>query len=148
MMKVLLVKEVETLGHPGDVVSVKEGYARNFLIPGHLARIATPANLKLADAMKKKAEEELRGKKEELLRMSEALSALELAIPMAAGEEEKLFGSVTTDIIAGALASKGFTVDRKHIVLDEPIKKLGAYQVEVKLHPEVKATLKISVVKE
>jgi len=147
MMKVLLVKEVETLGHPGDVVSVKDGYARNFLIPNHLARIATPANLKLASAMKKKAEEALRRKKEEALRTAEALSALALAIPMAAGEEEKLFGSVTADIIAETLASRGFSIDKKQIVLAEPIKRLGSYQVEVKIPPEQKATLAISIVK-
>ncbi len=146
-MKIILMQDVEKLGSAGDVVTAKDGYARNFLIPLKKARIATPANLKLAEAIRKKKETEIARKKEEVLRRAEELSRASCTINMAAGEEDKLFGSVTSDIIAQTLETMGFHIDKKDIVLDEPIKKLGVYQVEVRLHPEVKASLKVWVVK-
>jgi len=147
-MKVILIADVEKLGSTGDIITVKAGYARNFLIPTKKARPATPGNVKLAEAIKKKKELELAKKKEEVLNLANTLSNLSCTINMAAGEEDKLFGSVTADIISKTLEPMGFHIDKKDILLEEPIRKLGVYQVDVKLHPEVKASLKIWVVKE
>ena len=147
-MKVVLIEDMEKLGRVGDVIVVKTGYARNFLIPNKKAREATAPNLKQAELIKKKREEEAAKKKEETLRLAGELSALSLTIRMAAGEEDKLFGSVTGEMIATELESKGYNIDKKHILLEEPIKKLGLYQIEVKLHPDVKTVLKVWVVKE
>ena len=147
-MKIVLVEDVEKLGHAGDVIVVKEGYARNFLIPNRKAKEATVSNLKQADLMKKKREETIAKKKDEMLRLADELSKLSVTIRMAAGDEDKLFGSVTGEMIQKELESQGHNIDKKLILLEEPIKKLGLYQVEIKLHPDAKATLKIWVVKD
>ncbi len=146
-MKVILLNTIDRLGKAGEIVSVKEGYARNYLIPNNKARVATPGNMKILDALKKKqAAEELK-KLEEAQILAGKISSLSLTITAQAGEEEKLFGSVSNEDIAGSLAEQGITIDKKEIVLDEPIKKLGSYQVTVKIHPEVKANLRVWVVK-
>ena len=145
-MKIILVENIERLGKAGDVVSVKEGYARNFLIPAKKARPATEANMKLADALKKKVAAEEAKKTGEAKAMADKISGLSLTIAAQAGEEEKLFGAVSSETIAAALAEEGITVDKRDIILDEPIKKLGVYQLVVKVHPEVKANLRVWVV--
>lgn len=146
-MKVILLDNIEKLGKTGDVVSVEEGYARNYLIPKNKAKTATPGNMRILEALKKK--EEL--KEAELLKEAQALcdkiSNLSLTISANAGEEEKLFGSISNEAIADALREEGINIDKKDIVLDEPIKKLGVYQVAVKIYPEVKASLRVWVVK-
>ncbi len=147
-MKVVLVEDVEKLGHAGDVIVVKDGYARNFLIPGKKAREATAVNIKQAEFMKKKREEGIAKKKADMLVLADELSKLSVTVRMAAGEEDKLFGSVTAEMVQKELESNGHNIDKKHIIIEEPIKKLGLYQVEIKLHPEVKATLKVWVVKD
>jgi large subunit ribosomal protein L9 len=147
-MKIVLIEDIEKLGAVGDVVTVKAGYARNFLIPRNKAKPATASNLKFVETIKKKKEAQETKKKEDALLLADKLSSISCTINMAAGEEDKLYGSVTADIISKTLEPMGFQIDKKHIVLEEPIKKLGVYQVEVKLHPEVKANLKIWVVKE
>lgn len=146
-MKVILLEKLDRLGKAGDIVSVKDGYARNYLIPNNKARAATPGNMKMLDAIKKKEVAEESGRIEEAKKVADKISALSLTINAPAGEEEKLFGSVSTDMIADALAPEGIMVDKKDIFLEEPIKKLGVYQVTVKLHPQVKATLRVWVVK-
>jgi len=145
-MKVILLDAVEKLGKAGDIVTVKEGYARNFLIPKNKAKPATPANMQILEVLKKKALAEEAKQLAEAKAFADKISALSLTISAQAGEEEKLFGSVSNDAIAEALAQEGVTVDKRDIVLDEPIKKLGVYQVSVKVHPEVKANLRIWVV--
>lgn len=146
-MKVILLNNIDKLGKAGEIVSVKEGYARNYLIPNNKARVATPGNMKILDALKKKqAAEELK-KLEEAQILAGKISGLSLTITAQAGEEEKLFGSVSNEDIAGSLAEQGINIDKKEIILDEPIKKLGSYQVTVKIHPEVKANLRVWVVK-
>lgn len=146
-MKVILLQNVDRLGKIGDLVSVKEGYARNFLIPRKKATIATEGNVKLLEALKKKkAAEELKILAAAKV-LAEKISALSLTIAAEAGEEEKLFGSVSNDMIAKALANEGVTVDKKDVVLEEPIKKLGVFQATVKVHPDVKASLRVWVVK-
>lgn len=147
-MKVILIESIDRLGKIGDVVTVKEGYARNYLIPNNKAKEATPGSMKMLDALKKKQAAEEKKKLGEIQALADKISGLSLSIPAQAGEEEKLFGSVSSDMISSALAAEGISVDKKDIVLDEPIKKLGIYQVSVKLHPEVKANLKVWVVKE
>lgn len=146
-MKVILLENVDRLGKIGDIVNVKEGFARNFLIPQKKATIATEGNVKLQEALKKKKEAE----EAKVLAAAKAaagkIAALSLTISAEAGEEEKLFGSVSADMIAKSLADEGITVDKRDIVIDEPIKKLGVFQVAVKVHPEVKATLRVWVVK-
>lgn len=139
--------DVERLGKTGDVILVKEGYARNYLIPKNIAKVATPGNMKVLEVLKKKeAAEELKII-EAARALANRISSLSLTINAAAGEEEKLFGSVTNDMISDALKEEGIEIDKKDIILDEPIKKLGVYQVTVKVHPEVKATLRVWVVK-
>lgn len=145
-MKVILVANVDKLGSMGDVVTVKEGYARNYLIPKKMAKEATPGNMKtLNSLLKKKAAEEAKVL-EAANKVAEKVTALSLSIPAQAGEEDKLFGSVSSEMIAEALLAEGVSIDKRDIVLEEPIKKLGVYQVVVKIHPQVKASLKVSVV--
>ena len=146
-MKVILLESINKLGKAGEVITVKEGYARNYLIPHNKAKVATPGNMKILDSLKKKQVQEEAKLLEEATSIANKISALSLTISAQAGEEEKLFGSVSSDDIASALSEQGVTIDKKDIVLDEPIKKLGVYQVTVKIHPEVKATLRVWVVK-
>jgi len=146
-VKVILLESINKLGKAGEVITVKEGYARNYLIPHNKAKVATPGNMKILDSLKKKQVQEEAKLLEEATSIANKISALSLTISAQAGEEEKLFGSVSSDDIASALSEQGVTIDKKDIVLDEPIKKLGVYQVTVKIHPEVKATLRVWVVK-
>ena len=146
-MKVILLQAVDKLGKAGDVVTVKEGHARNFLIPKNVAKEATVNNMKMLESLKKKQAEEDAKKLAEIKIIAEKLGSLSLTIPAQAGEEEKLFGSVSNEDIAAALAVENIKIDKRDIVLEEPIKKLGTYQAIVKLHPDVKANLKISIVK-
>ena len=146
-MKVILLETIERLGKAGEVVSVKEGYARNFLIPKNKAKTATAGNMKMLDALKKKEAAVEVKKVEEAKKTAEKIANLSLTINAQAGEEEKLFGSVSNDMISEALSVEGINIDKKEIILDEPIKKLGVYQVTVKVHPEVKANLRVWIVK-
>lgn len=146
-MKVILTETIDRLGKIGDVVTVKDGYARNFLIPNNKAKPATPGNVKSLDALKKKQAAIETKKIEDAKALADKMSGLSVTISAAAGEEEKLFGSVTAEMIATSLESEGYKIDKKDIILDEPIKKLGAYQVTVKILPEVKANLRVWVVK-
>ena len=145
-MKVILIENVDKLGSIGDVITVKTGYARNFLIPKKLAKEATAGNLKsLESLLKKKALVEAKVL-EGANKIAERIAALSITILAEAGEEEKLFGSVSSEMIAEALSKEGVSIDRRDLVLDEPIKKLGIYQVTVKIHPQIKASLKVLVV--
>jgi len=145
-VKVILIDNIDRVGSIGDIVDVKDGYARNYLLPNNKAKIATPANMKILDALKKKRAAEEAKKVDDAKAMAAKIEALSVTIAAQAGEEEKLFGSVTSDMISTALSAEGFTIDKKEIILDEPIKKLGVYQVAVKIHPEVKANLRVWIV--
>ncbi len=146
-MEVILIKDVEKIGKANSVVKVKEGFARNFLFPHNLAKVATPGSLKqlekdrqvkLAQSDKVKAEfEEVRKR----------LSGLSLTISALTQEDEKLYGSISAHDIADALKEEGFLIDKNAIELSEPIKSLGIYELPVKLHAEVIATVKLWVVK-
>lgn len=147
-MKVLLLKMVEKLGTPGLLADVSDGYARNFLIPRGLAVVATDGAARFAGQLK--ASEERRRQKEEQEQKETAgrLSGVSCTISRLAAEDEKLFGSVSPADVAEALGAQGFAVDRKEIVLDEPIKALGVYTVTVRLGQRHEAQVKVWVVRE
>ncbi len=146
-MKVILLATIDRLGKTGDVITVRCGFARNYLIPKNMAREATAGNMKMLDSLKRKHADEDAKILDAAKVVAGKLAALSLTISAEAGEEEKLFGSVSNEAISEALSHEGITVDKRNIVLAEPIKKLGLHQVTVKLHPDVKAELKVSVVK-
>jgi len=147
-MKVLLKEDVKNLGSMGDLVTVSDGYARNYLIPKQLAVVADDRNIKEFEHHKKAIFERAAKLRKTSQDLSDRLSTVSLSISAKAGDEEKLFGSVTTMDIADALKGEGFDVDRKKIVLDEPIKRLGTYPVTIKLHPDVTTQIMVHVVQE
>ena len=144
-MKVILKENIDTLGHIGDIVKVAPGYARNYLLPKGFAVEATEKNAKALEHVKR----QMAYKKDKVTAAAKlqiaALESLTVAIVHQAGVEGKLFGSVTNMEIAAFLKDKGIDIDRKKIVLSEPIKQLGEYSIPVKLHPEMTATLKVTV---
>ena len=146
-MKVVLMEDVDKLGKLGNVVDIKRGYARNFLFPRNLAVEATDRNLELLEEKKKRRQLELAKEKQDMEKLAERIANMSCTIPMAVGEEDKLFGAVKAEHIAEAFSSEGINIDKKQINLSEPIQKLGIYQVEIKLHPEVTASTKVWVVK-
>lgn len=144
---VLLQDNVENLGQSGDVVRVRPGFARNFLIPRGLAVPATPGNLARVDQLKKLAAVRAGQIQDAAKQVADKIAGLSVRIERAVGEESKMYGSVTTRDIEEAFAEKGVELDKRKIGLNEPIKQLGTFEVPVKLHPSVTATLKIEVVK-
>lgn len=146
-MEVVLLQELPNQGEIGEVVRVKDGYFRNYLQPRGIALEATPANLRLVEnhkqALQRKAARELH----DAQAMAAQIEQLTLTFQLQAGENDRLFGSVTNTDIAERLAEKGYEVDRRKIVLDEPIKTLGMYTVHARLAPEVEAKLKVLVEK-
>ena len=147
-MKVILRDDVKSLGHMGEVVNVSDGYARNYLIPKNLAVEASTKNIKEFEHHKKIIGEKAAKIKDASKATADRLAALTLTIKAKAGEEDKLFGSVTSMDIAQALAAEGFDVDKKKILIDEPIKRVGEYTVQVKLHADVAAPVNVHVVPE
>jgi large subunit ribosomal protein L9 len=147
-MKVVLLETIEGLGSVGQEVKVKDGYARNFLIPKGVALLATDSNLK---AFKDKIQARIRSEaktREHAAKLAEELTAVALKFTVKAGQEGKLFGSVTHADIFEALNEKGFEVDKKKIVLTEPIRHLGIHEVAVRLYQEVTAHIKVEVLPE
>ena len=147
-MKVILRQNYNKLGNIGDVVDVKNGFARNFLIPRSIAFRATEGNL---NALEQEKKQHVR-KEEKVVRDSEKLAAqlgsISLTITMKVGEDDKLFGAVTSQMIADSLTEKGYSIDKRIIELEEPIKTLGIFEVPVKLHTKVSAKVKVWVVRE
>ena len=147
-MKVILRQNTEGLGQIGQMIDVKDGYARNFLIPRKLAYPALEGNIRALEEEKKT----LSKKKEQELAAAETLAAglekVSVTIPVQVGEEDKIFGSVTTQMISDALKEKGHEIDKRKIEIEEPIKALGIYSVSIKLHPNVSAKIKVWVVRE
>tara|TARA_Y100000996_G_scaffold399425_1_gene368449 strand:- start:40 stop:486 length:447 start_codon:yes stop_codon:yes gene_type:complete len=144
-MKIILTENVEALGQIGDIVSVKKGYARNYLFPKGYAQLATDKNIKSTEKLV-----ELREKKDAIARanleaLAKRLDKLTLKFELQAGEDDKLFGSVTSTMIADEIESEGYKVDKKEIHLDEPIKHLGNHFVEIHLAHELSAKVKIKV---
>ena len=147
-MELLLKKNIDKLGMIGDVVKVKKGYARNYLLPKGLATTVCPANLKQIEKEKIKMELQLKEERERLKGVLEKLSAASCTIYAKANEEGRLFGSVTVAQIADALAKEGYPVDKDTIRLDSPIKVCGEFDVTIALNPELQAKCKVSVVKD
>ncbi len=147
-MQVILKESVRELGQMGEVVNVKDGFARNFLIPKGFAVEANPKNMKALEHEKRKIQDLARKVKVGAEDLAARISAVTVTITAKAGEEEKLFGSVTAMDIAEALQKEGIEIDRRKLVLEEPIKRLGAYTVPVKLPSEVVAQLNVQVVSE
>ena len=146
-MKVILTEDVKSIGAMGDIVDVKDGYARNFLFPKKLAQAAVGPSLKIIEAIKKKKVIAALKEKKEADALKAKISGLSLTITVEAGDDDKLFGSVTSQDVANSFEQEGVLIDKKKIVLEEHIKKLGVYQIPVKLHPEVTAEVKVWVVK-
>jgi len=144
-MKVILEKDFDELGLEGDLVNVADGYARNFLIPKNIALEATSGNLKAFELKRKKIEVKRLRAKEEAEKLAAALEGVTLVFNEKAGEEGKLYGSVTSMDIAAALEKKGVVVDRKKIVIEKPIKSLGEYDVLIKVYPTVTSTVNVEV---
>lgn len=147
-MEILLRQDYQGLGNAGDVVKVKDGYARNFLIPKGLAYLANEANKKRYENDIKQQTWQLNRDKKNAEELAKKLENVSCTITVQVGEEDKMFGSVTSQNIADVLGSQGYEVDKRKILLEEPIKSLGIYSVPLKLHTEVEATVKVWVVKE
>jgi len=147
-MEVILKEDVPKLGSIGDVVKVKPGYARNFLLPRGLAVVADPRNLGALEHEKRVAGEKREREQRKAETTAKQISSVSLRITAKAGEEGKLFGSITNQDIEKALADKGVTVDRRRIRLDEPIKQLGEYTIDIQLPLGVEAKVPLAVVGE
>lgn len=147
-MEVILRQDVPQLGLRGDIVTVKDGYARNYLLPRKLAMEATESNRKQVAEMKAASARREATEKSAAESLADQLAALTLTIPAKAGESDQLFGSVTAMDIAAALEAQGFAIDRRKVLLEEPIKTIGEYPVPVRLHHEVTASVKVNVVRE
>ena len=144
-MKIILIEDVETLGKVGDIVSVKKGYARNYLFPKGYAQLATESNIKSAEKLV-----ELKEKKDAITRsnleaLANKLDKLTLKFELQAGEDDKLFGSVTSTMIAESIEESGYKVDKKEIKLEEPIKHTGNHFVEINLGHDLSAKVKIKI---
>ena len=147
-MEVILREDIEKLGNRGEVVKVAPGYARNFLIPKRLAVPATGSNKKIVEQERQghlRKEAKLAGEAQDLAKL---LNGVSVTIRQKAGENDQLFGSVTSKDVADALAAKSFTIDRRKVQLEDPIKQLGEYKIPVRLHREVTAEITVVVAKE
>ena len=147
-MKVILKEDVKKIGSMGQIVTVADGFARNYLVPKGLAVEANIKNMKSLEHAKRVIQEKAKKVKASVQDFADRLSQISLVIKAKAGEEGKLFGSVTTMDIAEQLKNEGIEIDKKKISLDEPIKRIGTYAVSVRLHPEVDTQIHLQVVEE
>ncbi|MBI1949952.1 MAG: 50S ribosomal protein L9 [Acidobacteria bacterium] len=147
-MQIVLKEDIEKLGRRGEVVKVAAGYARNYLLPFGKALLATPGNLKVIEREKRRYVARLLKEKEEHEALARRIQAVSLTLVRKVGENDVLYGSVTSADIGESLQNEGIVVDKRRIQLPEPIKSLGIYSVPVRLHPEVVADVKVWVVKE
>jgi len=146
-MEVILLKDVENLGTAGDVVQVKPGFARNFLVPCGLALRASKQNLAVAEERRRVIRAKVGRAQKAYIDLAKAIEKQELTIEVQVGEEERLFGSVTSQDIHKALTEKGISIDRQSIHLDEPIKSLGVYSVPIKITSDITPEVKVYVIK-
>jgi large subunit ribosomal protein L9 len=147
-MEVILREDVDKLGRRGDVVKVAEGYGRNFLLPRRLAMAVTESNKAMIAKERKAHDARLAKEKAEHEAVAQRIASLRFVAPRKVGENDVLYGSVTSGDIAEFLKAKGIEIDKRKVALDEPIKKLGEHEIKLKLHPDVVATLKLLVSKE
>lgn len=146
-MEVILRQAVEKLGHPGDVVDVSAGYARNYLLPRGVAYVATEGNKRRIEQERQRLEAAEETRRASARELAQRLEEVSLTFAARVGEEGKLFGSVTAGDIAQQLAAQGFTIEKRQIDLHEPIKALGVYRVAVRLHADVHPEIKVWVIK-
>lgn len=144
-MKVILLEEVKNLGKGGDVVTVKDGYARNFLFPKNLAVVADKQNLNRQDHIKKQQEEKDKANLQAAQELKTKVEQATVAKTVKAGENGKIFGSITSMDIVEELQKQGLDIDKKQVELAQPIKEVGEHKVEIKLHQDVKATVQVIV---
>lgn len=146
-MEVILSKDIDRIGKAGHIVKVKDGFARNFLIPNGLALPVTTANIKKLEQDKQQKNLQSEKEKREAEGLRDKLARLSLTIPVLTHEEDKLYANITAQDIAAALEEEGFSIDKNSIMMDQPIKALGIFEVSVRLHPEIPAKLKVWIVK-
>ncbi|OIN99294.1 MAG: 50S ribosomal protein L9 [Desulfovibrionaceae bacterium CG1_02_65_16] len=146
-MKLILRADVDALGRLGDIVAVKPGFGRNYLIPQGLAMVATEANLKQFELERKKLAVQADGLRAEATSLAEKIAAAIVVIPVRVGEGDKLYGSVTAQNVADALAEQGIDIDRRKIEMPDAIRALGDFEVDIRLHPDVHGELKLRVIK-
>jgi len=144
-MKIILLQTHENLGNVGDIVNVKPGYARNFLFPNRIASAATKQNIKSLEAFLKAQEIKEAKNRTNLEALSKKLNTLTLKFDAQVGEDEKLFGSVTSQMISEGLSKEGYTIDKKEINLEDPIKSLGNYKIKIDLGYDLETKIKIKV---
>jgi len=147
-MQIILQEDVEKLGTRGQLVDVAEGYARNFLLPRKLGLEATPGNMKRLEKMRAVFAKKEATEKDSAQKLAELLASVSLTLVRKAGENDQLFGSVTSGDISEALAAQGYTIEKRKITLADPIKLVGEYEIPVRLHREVSANVKLAVKKE
>jgi large subunit ribosomal protein L9 len=147
-MQVILREDVEKLGKIGDLVKVADGYARNYLVPNKKAIEATPKNVHAMEHAKKMVSDRIRKMKKSAAAEAEQIKGLTVTIKAKVGEEGKLFGSVTSMDIADAVKSQGIELDKRKIILEESIKRVGEYTVQVKLHSDIHVDVKVNVIPE
>ena len=145
-MKIILLQTYENLGKVGEIVNVKPGFARNYLIPNKIASLATAQNIKALEVFLKAQETKEAKNRVNLEALSKKLNSLTLKFEVQVGEDEKLFGSVTSQMISDELANQGYTIDKKEIQLDDSIKELGNYKIEINLGYELDTKIKVKVV--
>ena len=145
-MKIILRQDVENLGNIGEIVVVKPGYARNYLIPNQLAYVATNGAIRALESEKQQYEVRKAKARQQAEVVAAQLADLQITVSMQVGEEGRLFGSVTAPMIAQELELRGFAVDKRNIIIEEPIKTLGIFEVKVKLHSDLVAPLKVWVI--
>ena len=144
-MKVLLLEDLEDLGEAGEIVNVKNGYGRNFLIPRGLVRLATPSVVKAWEEERRQKSRKLAKKQEDAENLARQIESIELVLTAKVGEENRIFGTITAQNIVNGLASEGITLDRKQVQLEDEIRVLGVYRATLRIHPEVTAELKVRV---
>lgn len=147
-MEIILQEDVEKLGTRGQVVNVKEGYARNYLLPRKLAIVADASNMKRLEKMRAAFAKKEATERESAQKQAEQLSAVALKLSRKAGENEQLFGSVTASDVADALKAQGYEIDKRKIQLDVPIKTIGEFPITLKLYRDITATVKLTVERE
>ena len=147
-MKVILTETLDTLGEAGAIVDVKDGYARNFLLPRKLALVASKSNMSVYEEENRQRDARGSKAKREAEILSKTLEKASCTVPVAVGEGARIFGSVTAQAIADLLVEQGFDIDRRAVILEEPIRALGVYDVPIRLQAEVEASVKVWVVKE
>lgn len=147
-MKLILTETIDTLGEAGEVITVTDGYGRNYLLPQRKAIQATAGNLRMLQGRLKQQETKNTKTQQDAANLAKQLESVSCTAVVQVGEDDRMFGSVTAQTIGELLQEKGFEIDRRRILLEEPIKALGIYAIPIRLHPKVEANVKLWVVKE